>query len=84
MNFVNEYALLFAVALPVVVILAIQAYLFVAGERGTLLVPGFNRYPEIELSGKAQTFAPGPVVVETSPATASVAPSNDETERVAA
>ena len=84
MNFVNEYALLFAAALPVVVILAIQVCLFVAGERGTLLIPGLNRYPEIKLSATAETFAPGPVVVETSAATTSVAPSNDETERIAA
>src|SRR5258706_220011 len=81
MNFVNEYALLFAAAIPVVAILAIQVYLFVAGERGTLLVPGFNRYPEIEPSREAHTVAPGPVLGETSPATASLAPTHRHTER---
>ena len=84
MNFVNDYALLIAVALPVVVILAIQAYLFVAGERGTLLVPGFNRYPEIKLSAKAETAEQRHGVVETFPSTMGVEPSNDETERLAA
>ena len=84
MNFINEYALLFAVALPVAVVVGIQVMLFLAGERGTLLIPGFNRYPEIKLSATAETFARGPVVVETSAATTSVVSSNDETERIAA
>ena len=50
MNFINEYALLFAVALPVVVIVGIQVALFIAGERGTGLLPGLNRYPSIALN----------------------------------
>ena len=33
MNFVNEYALLVAVALPVVAIVGFQVYLFVCGDR---------------------------------------------------
>jgi len=82
MNFVNEYALLFAVALPVVAIVAIQVYLFVSGERGTLLIPGLNSYPSVEY-GKATT------ATQVAPATSSksatrVEPSNDEMERQAA
>ena len=82
MNFVNEYALLFAVALPVVAIVGIQVYLFVSGERGTLLIPGLNSYPSVEY-GKAAT------ATQVAPATFSKAatvaePSNDEMERQAA
>jgi hypothetical protein len=39
MEFFREYALLVAVATPVLVIVAMQVYLFIAGERGTLLLP---------------------------------------------
>jgi len=81
MNFVNEYALLFAVALPVVAIVGIQVYLFVSGERDTLLVPGLNRYPSVEYGKDA-----GPVAMQVVPAAFSKAatttePSNDEMER---
>lgn len=48
MNFVNEYALLFAVAAPVVAIVGMNAFLWFGGERGTLLLPGANRYPAID------------------------------------
>ena len=49
MNLIHEYALLVAVALPVVVIVGVQVFLFVSGERGTLLLPGLSRFPTIEL-----------------------------------
>ena len=39
MEFFREYALLVAVATPVLVIVALQVHLFVAGDRGTLLLP---------------------------------------------
>ena len=81
MNFVNEYALLVAVALPVVAIVGIQAYLYVCGERGTLLVPGLNRYPSIEYGKRAFATQVAPV---TSSAAAIAEPSNDEMERQAA
>lgn len=58
MNFINEYALLFAVALPVIVIVAIQVALFVAGERATLLLPGLGAYPSIELSMESLVAQP--------------------------
>jgi hypothetical protein len=83
MNFINEYALLFAVALPVVVVIGIQVYLFACGERDTLLVPGLNRYPSIEY-GRAVT-ATATQVAPASHREAGVAePSNDEMERLAA
>jgi hypothetical protein len=45
MSYFNEYGLLVAVALPVLVIAGMQVLLFLGGERGTLLVPGASRYP---------------------------------------
>ena len=81
MNFVNEYALLLAVAIPVVAIVGVQVYLFACGERDTLLVPGLSRYPSIEYgkSAKATQVAPASFSEE-----AVAAPSNDEIERQAA
>jgi hypothetical protein len=81
MNFFNEYALLIVVALPVVVIAGMEIALFVSGERGTGLIPGFNRYPSIE-TGK--TAAIEPQVASEAPAITAVEPSNDEVERLAA
>jgi hypothetical protein len=83
MNFVNEYALLFAVALPVVAIVGIQVYLFVSGERDTLLIPGMNRYPSVEY-GKVAISAAVQVAPATSSKTTVAEPSNDEMERQAA
>jgi hypothetical protein len=79
----NEYGLLVAVALPVLAIVGIQVFLFIGGERGTLLLPGVNRYPSIEL-GKASAAVTAMPVVETAKVAATVESSNDEVERIAA
>ena len=79
MNFINEYALLFAVALPVVVIVGMQVALYVAGERSTLLFPGMATYPSITPAMRA-----GDVKPRTETTAAVAAPSNDEVERIAA
>jgi hypothetical protein len=76
-NFVNEYALLFAVALPVATLAAIQVFLLATGERGTGLLPGFERYPSIAID---KVMAPKAAVART----ATVEASNDEMERQAA
>ena len=39
MNFFNEFALLFAVATPLVVLFAMNVFLMLEGERGTLMLP---------------------------------------------
>ena len=39
MNFLNEFALLFAVATPLVVLFAMNVFLMLEGERGTLMFP---------------------------------------------
>ncbi len=75
MNFVNDYALLFAVAIPVVMVLGAQVALFLGGERGTLLLPGLNRYPAFERTVRLG-HAPRSVVT--------VHAANDDFERIAA
>lgn len=49
MNNFQDYALLFAASLPVILIAGIQVFLFVSGERGTLLIPGLQRYPRADI-----------------------------------
>ena len=78
---VNEFALLFAVSLPVATIVCMQVLLAATGERGTGLVPGLSSYPSI-VTGKM--WAPRAVVSEADTVEISVESSNDEMERIAA
>jgi hypothetical protein len=39
MNYLNEFALLFAVATPLVVLFSMNVFLMLEGERGTLMLP---------------------------------------------
>jgi hypothetical protein len=82
MNFINEYALLVAVSLPVVVIVGMQVALFIAGERGTGLLPGFAKYPSIAI--KAAEPAAVPTMSEVPTIDIHIRSSNDEMERQAA
>ena len=85
MNFINEYALLFAVALPVVAIVGIQVFLLVGGERDTLLLPGLNRYPSIDFQSKSTEVVTKPAPMPAASSAAVVAESsNDELVREAA
>lgn len=68
MNFINEYALLVAVVLPVAVVVAMQVYLFLNGERHTLLMPGFGAYPEVVIGTMKRAMT------DVSPATKSAKP----------
>ena len=78
MDFLNEYALLIAIATPVIAIVAVQAALFVAGERDTLLLPGFGGYPSVELAKRTA------IVVTFGPRKSAVRASNQAMEREAA
>ena len=49
MELFNEYSLLIAVAVPVVVIAGINLVLALTGESGTLLLPSLRGYPAIEI-----------------------------------
>jgi len=68
MNLFTEYGLLIAVATPVTVVVALQVYLFVAGERGTLLLPSLRPYESIALEPASnalpETEAPRTVFAE--------------------
>ena len=44
----HEVALLIAVSIPVAAILALNLWLFVFGERGTLLLPHLGRFPAVD------------------------------------
>jgi hypothetical protein len=57
MEFFREYALLVAVATPVLVIVAMQVYLFATGERGTLLLPSHRAFEAITLKTAAKPEA---------------------------
>jgi hypothetical protein len=78
---INEFALLFAVSLPVATIVCMQVLLAATGERGTGLIPGLSSYPAI-VTGKM--WAPSTTVSEAATVDTSVASSNDEIERLAA
>ena len=58
MTFFQEYALLIGVATPVLVVVAIQAWLYFMGERGTLLLPSLGRYPSVDISEVATAREP--------------------------
>ena len=45
MEFLHEYSLLIAVALPVAVVVVINLLLALTGESGTLLLPSLRGYP---------------------------------------
>lgn len=78
--FFQEYGLLIAVATPVVVIVAMQAVLFIAGERDTLLFPSMRSFESIAIS-EGQPIAtpvPTPMVVETDSRGHRLAASYDE------
>ncbi len=49
MEFLNEYSLAFAVALPVGIIAGLNVILAITGESGTLLLPSLRGYPAIEI-----------------------------------
>ena len=75
MNF-NEFALLFAVAVPLVTLGTLNAYLWMNGETDTLLLPGVASYPAIAMAAVDVTPASIGAVAEAS--------ANEEQARVAA
>lgn len=85
MNLFQDYALLFAVAIPFVAIIGLNAFLWFGGERGTLLVPSAPPYPADE---PVEAPVQSPAVMEArqawDPVAAAPAPANDECARQAA
>ena len=90
MSFFQEYALLFAVAIPVAVVVLIEAALWLSGERGASLLPGLSRYPTVMSQAEiaAQMVAAEPIavmpepelhtVLAEAPAAPARAPANDK------
>lgn len=65
MSFFQEYSLLFAVAIPVAIVVLIEVALWLSGERGASLLPGLSRYPTVMSNAEiaAQMVADEPVAV---------------------
>jgi hypothetical protein len=85
MSFFQEYALLFAVGLPVMTIVGMQVLLFVGGERGTGLLPGLGAYPSIATGARVEETVMEPIAMPAASAGMAVRePSNDAMEREAA
>ncbi|HTS84488.1 MAG TPA: hypothetical protein VMG61_05235 [Usitatibacter sp.] len=77
MDFANTYGLLVAVSAPVSVVLGMNVWLYLRGERGTLLLPTSEGWPSLRLEAAA--------AVEPAPAAAPAsAAANDEPYRLAA
>jgi hypothetical protein len=74
MGFFQEYSLLFAVAIPVAVVVLIEVALWLSGERGASLLPGLWRYPTVMSQAEiaAQMVAAEPIAVMPEPAVATV------------
>jgi len=74
MSFFQEYSLLFAVAMPVAVVVLIEAALWLSGERGASLLPGLSRYPTAMSQAEiaAQMVAAEPIAVMPEPVMATV------------
>ena len=75
MNFVNEYALLFAVAIPVVAVIGINMFLAMKGEKGTLLLPALRPFPSIAIE---KTVEVAPAAAATTVTATAKAPANEE------
>jgi hypothetical protein len=83
MNFLNEYALLVAVAVPVLAIVGLNVFLWLGGERGTLVLPT----TQDRLFAWQPAEAAAPAVTDETPAAIGAvceAPANDEEARKAA
>ena len=78
MNFINEYALLVAVAVPVLAIAGLNVFLALTGETETLLLPFARPYPAVE---SAVSVDETPAASATS---ATIEPANEEHVRKAA
>lgn len=60
----HEVALLVAAVIPVAVIAGINVWLFLLGERGTLLLPGLDRFPALDLSRETEPVVEQPAMTE--------------------
>ena len=82
MNFFQDYALLLAVAIPVVALVGLNVFLWFGGERGTLVMPSSRSLTTLQPVEIAE--APARAVVEIKSDAAAPFPANDEYARAAA
>jgi hypothetical protein len=75
MNFFHEYALLIAIAIPVLTIAGYNLVLAFLGEEGTLLLPDLRPYPRVSAATRLTPADTGEV---------SGVPANEEFRREAA
>jgi hypothetical protein len=69
MNFIQEYALLIAVATPFFAVIGINVFLAFAGELETLLLPVPRPYPKVDIAVSTGPSTAGTVVaIATRPA----------------
>ena len=73
MNAIHEYALLFAIAVPLVAVIGLNLFLYIGGERGAGLLPSSRPFPVEDLDATV----PAPAL-PVAPATAAA---NDDAER---
>ena len=83
MSMIQEYALLIAVAIPVLAVVGLNAFLWLGGERGTLLLPSLAAFPSME-GGDAAVRVDGVTASSTGGGASRVAAANDEHAREAA
>jgi hypothetical protein len=87
MNYFREYALLVAVAIPLLAIVGMNVYLWWGGERGTLLLPSSLRLPKVldtfEIAEEPMPVGceAAPAITVADPALAAAVPANDVHER---
>ena len=67
MNLIHEYGLLITVALPVAVVLAMNAWLALKGERDTLLLPAPRAYPSLPVDAEGSAPAKAVPTPEAAP-----------------
>jgi len=58
MSYFQEYALLVAVAIPILAIVGLNIYLWWEGERGTLLLPSSQGFPAVEMGERIEEEVP--------------------------
>ena len=78
MNVLHEYALLFAVAVPLLAVLGLNLFLYAGGERGAGLFPSSRPFPVEDIDMDATVRAPA---LHVAPAAAAA---NDESALQAA
>jgi hypothetical protein len=84
MSQIQEYALLIAVAIPVLAVVGLNAFLWLCGERGTLLLPSLATFPSMLEGGDSAVRVDGLTTSSTGGDAPRVAAANDEHAREAA